>query len=102
MNNKFNHRLVQIQDNGQTLLAVHEVNYWPDGAPMDHTEMLGLAGESVEEINQQVASIAAAMALPVLHELDFRPMTAIEAAQLIEPFPLRRQVLDLPVRECTV
>ena len=63
---KWNHRVIESQQDGQTVLAIHEVHYDPDGRPMECTAPTIVDGTSQQELREMLASMSEALNLPVL------------------------------------
>ena len=67
----WNHRLVRMTKEGETIFAIREVFYNDKGHPTGHAEPFTY-GDTVEEMETLVRRLGVAVSLPVLNdETDF-------------------------------
>jgi hypothetical protein len=67
----WNHRVIKTIEQGETLLAIHEVHYDDQGAPIEFTAAVPVEGETIAELGTMLNQMRIALDLPVLTKADF-------------------------------
>lgn len=87
MKKSWNHRVIETQQDGQSILTIHEVHYTAAGEPLDHADPTIVDGTSIGAIRELLASMHAALVLPILQAEVFGAPAAPAA------------IIALPVRD---
>jgi hypothetical protein len=75
----WNHRVVDMSSTEEPCLGFREVYYDQAGTPAAHGEPF-MVGDSLEELQELVSRLRAALDLPILRENDFTGHLSVAAA----------------------